>query len=148
MEFFFLNLFQTHVVLVPKDYVCSVLLQLGKSFKDLLDKPPEVIHAYSLLLAVSSSWYEIGIHLNISPNYRDTLKRDVSSDETKLDKIVNEWISSETTDVKWRIVFKTLKSLGKKKLIRNAVTYLEKPDIYSKYIAMNDFTPLPSFDFL
>ena len=76
------------------------------------------------------------------------MKRDVSSDETKLDKIVNEWISSETTDVKWRIVFKTLQSLGKKKLLRNAVTYLEKPDIYSKYIAMNDFTPLPSFAFL
>ena len=58
MEVLKKNLFQTHVVLVPKDYVCSVLLQLGKSFKDLLNKPPEAIHAYNLLLTVSSSWYE------------------------------------------------------------------------------------------
>ena len=115
----------------------------------MLDKPPEAIHAYNLLQAVSSSWYEIGTHLNISTNYRDTLKTDVSlSDKTKLDKIVNEWISSETTDVKWRIVFKTLQSLGRKDLMRNAVTYLQKPEIYSKYITMNDFTPLPNFDFL
>ena len=82
-------------------------------------------------------------------NYRDSLKRDVSlTDETKLDKIVNEWISRETTDVKWRIVFKTLQSLGRKNVLKKAVAFLEKPEIYSKYIAMKDFTPLPNFDFL
>ena len=69
------------------------------------------------------------------------------TDETRLVEIVNKWIFSETTDVKWSIVIKTLQSLERKDLIRNAVTYLQKPDIYSKYIAMNDFTPLPNFDF-
>ena len=117
MDFFFKSLVavSNSCSTCTEDYVCSLLHQLGKSFKDLLDKPPEAIHAYNLLQAVSSPWYEIGTHLNISPNYRGTLKRDVSlSDETKFDKIVNEWISSETTDVKWRIVLKTLQSLGKK----------------------------------
>ena len=115
----------------------------------MLDKPPEAIHTYNLLQAVSSSWYEIGTHLKISMNHRDTLKRDVSlTDETKLDKIVNEWISRETTDVKWRIIFKTLQSLGRKNLLKKAVAFLEKPEIYSKYIAVNDFTPLPDLDFL
>ena len=112
----------------------------------MLDKPPGAIHTYNLLQAVSSSWYEIGTHLKISMNYCDSLKRDVSlTDETKLDKIVNEWISSETIDVKWRIVFKTLQSLGRKNMLRKAVVYLEKPEIYSKYIAMKDFTPSPKF---
>ena len=78
-------------------------------------------------------------------NYCDSLKRDVSlTNETKLDKIVNEWISSETTDVKWRMVFKTLQSLGRTKMLKKAVEYLENPDICSKYIPKNDFAPTPN----
>ena len=50
------------------------------------------------------------------------------TDETKLDKIINEWISSETNR---RKVFKTLQSLGRKNMLKNAVVYLEKPEIYT-----------------
>ena len=85
----------------------------------------------------------MGIHLDIPPNDRETLKRDISlSDDSKLNNIINEWIHNETTDVTWRVIIKSLKALHRKDLIK-VIRYLENPTTYEKYILKDDFRFCP-----
>ena len=108
----------------------------------MLDKPPDPNDIMDLIKNdISSSWNSVGSELNISMNFRDTLRRDISlTDTDKLERILNEWSQSETKPVTWRIVLEALKSLQRQDLIRKVIAYLEKPDNHQRYISMNNFS--------
>ena len=95
---------------------------------------------------ISSSWNSVGSELNISMNFRDTLRRDIGlTDTDKLERILNEWSQSETKPVTWRIMLEALKSLQRQDLIRKVIAYLEKPENHQRYLSMNNFSPHPIF---
>ena len=86
----------------------------------------------------------MGIHLNIPQNDREVLERDISlSHNSKLERIINKWIHSETTDVTWRVIITSLKALDRKDLIKEVIRYLENPATYEKYILKDDFCFCP-----
>ena len=117
---------------------------LGKTYEDLLQKPPEPTDAFHLVRNIS--WYDIGSELLVPLDIRESLKKDMSlSDEAKLEKILNDWIKFETADVTWKTILKALQALRRKDIIRVTLKYLERPAIYSKYIRKDDFIPCPDF---
>ena len=108
----------------------------------MLDKPPKTKDVFDLVKDISASWYELGRELNISENDRTIFKRDPSlSCEDRLESVLSKWIGKETKDVKWRVALQALKALDRKDLIKKVINYLEKPEIYKKYISIDDFSP-------
>ena len=123
-----------------------MFFMLGEAYKDLLQKPPEPTDVFDVVRNISSSWFDIGCELHVPLNVREGLKKDMSlSDEAKLEKILNEWIKFETSDVTWKTILKVLQALRRRDIVREALKYLERPAIYSKYIKKDDFTPCPDF---
>ena len=124
---------------------CLYLFILGKIYEQLLQKPPELTDALDLLRSISPSWYDIGSKLLVPSDFRDSLTRDSLSNEAKLDKILNAWINGETADVTWRTILKALQALDRRDVSKKTLDYLQRPEIYSKYIKKKDFTPCPDF---
>ena len=123
-----------------------MFFMLGEAYKDLLQKPPEPTDVFDVVRNISSSWFDIGSELHVPLNVREGLKKDMSlSDEAKLEKILNEWIKFETSDVTWKCILKVLQALRRRDIVREALNYLERPAIHSKYIKKDDFTPCPDF---
>ena len=119
---------------------------LGETYEDLLLKQPEPTDVFEVVRNISSSWFDIGCELHVPLNIREGLKKDMSlSNEAKLEKILNEWIKFETSDVTWKTILKALDALRRRDIVREALNYLERPAIYSKYIKKDDFTPCPIF---
>ena len=87
-----------------------VFYVLGKTYKDLLQKPPEPTDAFDLVRNISPSWYDIGTKLLVPSDFRDSLTRESLSNEAKLDKILNAWINGETADVTWRTILEALEA--------------------------------------
>ena len=46
------------------------------TFRDLLMKPPEMNDAVHFMTEIAASWDEIGIALDVPPDYRDSLLRE------------------------------------------------------------------------
>lgn len=63
------------------------------------------------------------------------------SNLNRLERVLHLWICNETTDVTWRNILKVMQALKRKDKIRKVINYLEKPEIYRKYIHMNNFSP-------
>ena len=125
---------------------CICVYILGEAYQDVLQKPPELTDVLDLVRNTSSSWFDIGSKLHVSLNVREGLRKDVSlSDDAKLEKILNEWIKFETVDVTWENILKALQAQRRNDIVRETLMYLKRPDIYSKYIKKDDFTPVPHF---
>ena len=125
---------------------CICVYVLGETYQDVLQKPPEQTDVFDLVRNTSSSWFDIGSELHVPLNVREGLRKDISlSDDAKLEKILNEWIKFETVDVTWETILKALQALRRKDIMRETLQYLGRPDIYSKYIKKDDFTPVPDF---
>ena len=108
----------------------------------MLDKPPNPKDVFHLVKDISASWYELGRELNVSENDRAIFKRDPSlSCEDRLESVLSKWIEKETKDVKWRVALQALNALDRKDLIKKVINYLENPEIYKKYILLDDFSP-------
>ena len=108
----------------------------------MLNKPPEIKDVFYLVKDISASWNALASELYIPMNDRDTLRKDRSlSDQHRLESVLCKWIENETKEVKWRVILEALKALKRKDLIRKVIRYLEEPQIYRKYISMDDFSP-------
>ena len=87
---------------------------------------------------VSASWNEIA--LRVSLNTRDNLmKNPMLAANGRLEKMLDEWNSSEPSDVMWETILKVLVDCGKRNIARDVEEYLEKPEVYEKYIKKRDF---------
>ena len=126
------------------DFLCFFILCIDITYHKLEQKPPEVTDVFHLIKDdISASWFDVGEELGISLNDRQTLRRDVSlSDNNRLESVLAIWVQQEKKDVKWVVILEALKALQRKDLIRKVVRFLEEPETYSKYSAMDDFSPL------
>ena len=89
---------------------------------------------------ISTSWYDIGITLNISIKDREVIKSDLSlSVNAKLEKLLDRWISKQTPDVTWETILKVLAEREENAIAKDITKYLEKRDVYDKYINKDDF---------
>ena len=112
---------------------------LDINYRDLLQKPPEIRDVFDIIKEdIASKWHEVGGCLGISLDYRDSLKGN-NSVNTKLERILTEWIQNETKDVTWKVALEMLKELRRKDLARKVITFLETQETYEKYISKDDF---------
>ena len=89
---------------------------------------PKIKEVFDLVKKMSASWYDLGRELDILMNYRDSLKQDGGlTDDTRLEKILEKWITSETKPVTWEVIINALESLERIDLVKKIKMYLEKP---------------------
>ena len=78
--------------------------------------------------------------LKLDDGFRGHIRNDLSlSFETKLELSLQKWIESESSDVTWDMIIKTLEKLNMKKTAKHVKGYLQHPDIYKKYSEKIDF---------
>ena len=107
----------------------------------MLNKPPEIRDVIYLGEDISALWDELGRELLIPFNDRDTLRENISlTNEDKLESVLAKWISNETRHIKWIVILRALQELRRIDLSKKLIAYLEKPEIYRKYISMDDFS--------
>ena len=89
---------------------------------------------------ISPSWYDIGSTLNISIKDRDVINSDLNlTMDGKLEKLLDRWISKQTPDVTWETVLNVLAEHKEMLIAKDIKKYLEKRDVYDKYINKDDF---------
>ena len=65
----------------------------------------------------ASKWDEIGRELNVPFEFRDNLRKDITTtDEYKLEKILHEWEDSCCSEFTWDNVLNVLKEIKLKRL--------------------------------
>ena len=61
----------------------------------------------NLLTNISNKWQEIGIALNIEQNFLDGLSSGLA-DNVKLAKVIDKWISTQSSPVIWETVISVI----------------------------------------
>ena len=88
-------------------------------FEDEMRKKPKVnivilnkAHQKSVLLNllanISNNWYDIGLGFGIDQNNLESIKNEMGSDNTKLSKVIECWISTQSSTVTWETVISVI----------------------------------------
>lgn len=88
-------------------------------FEDEMRKKPKVnivilnkAHQKSVLLNllanISNNWYDIGLGFGIDQNNLESIKNEMGSDNTKLSKVIECWISTQSSPVTWETVISVI----------------------------------------
>ena len=105
-------------------------------------KSPELDDVFPLMTKLSSLWHDIGGRLRVPLNERNSiLQVTYLSNDGKLERILDTWISSQTSDVTWKTIIDMLTGFEKKNVASDVAKYLDKQHIYEKYIQQDDFAP-------
>ena len=89
------------------------------SFEDEVRKKPKVNIAIlreapnksdllDLLADISNKWYDVGLGFKVGHNSLESLKKEVESDVTKLSKVIECWISTQSSPVTWETVISVI----------------------------------------
>ena len=121
----------------------SIYFLLEHDKWDILKKSPELSDVFDLMKEHSSHWEDFSRELSIPENVRSNVRNDpnFSSNDAKLEKILRYWIDYEPSYVTWRQVFKVLEKLTMKGVARKVQKFIQKEDVRSKYMKMDDFIP-------
>ena len=89
---------------------------------------PSLKDVYDLLRVRASKWEEIGIELGVDGDYRDQLRGEgiMSSDCSKLDRVLRKWAESECSPVTWDTVVGVASVL---ELTESVEQFLNRPAI-------------------
>ena len=113
-----------------------------KRYHDLLMKSPELDDVFPLMTKLSSLWYDIGGRLRVPRDERESLLQVTNlTNDGKLEKILDIWISSQTSEVTWKMIIDMLMGFEKRNIASEVAKYLDKQHIYEKYIQQDDFAP-------
>ena len=119
----------------------------NKRYRDLLMKSPELDDVFSCMSTLSASWHDIGGRLRVPLGDRQSLLQHASiSNDGKLEKILDKWIGSQTSDVTWKMIIGVLIAIEKKNIASEVTRYLDKKQNYDKYIKKEDFVPFDDLD--
>ena len=95
---------------------------------------------FHLMKPVSASWNELGSALRVSFNTRnDLMKNPMLSANDRLETVLHAWNGNQASAVTWETILKVLFQCGKRNIARDVEEYLEKPEVYEKYIKETDF---------
>ena len=105
-------------------------------------KSPELDDVFPLMTKLSSSWHDIGGRLRVPIGERQSLLQVTNmSNDGKLERILDIWISSQPSDVTWKMIIDMLIAFEKKNIASEVARFLDKQHIYEKYIQQDDFVP-------
>ena len=105
-------------------------------------KSPELDDVFPLMTKLSSLWYDIGGRLRVPRDERESLLQVTNlTNDGKLEKILDIWISSQTSDVTWKTIIDMLMGFEKRNIASEVAKYLDKQHIYEKYIQQDDYAP-------
>ena len=93
--------------------VCLSLYLYQVLFIYATDEPLTLSAVYLHLKQVSSKWDDIGRELGVSLDFRKSLKQDcsITSDNARLESILDKWIQSKGNSVSWEALIEILKEL-------------------------------------
>ena len=94
-----------------------------------------------LTKCISASWNELGIALDVSFNVREGLQTSNLDNDWKLETVLQKWIGKQIPEVTWETILKVLVECGKRDIAKEVQEFLEKPEVYNKYIKKEDFIP-------
>ena len=100
---------------------------------DITKKSPEWKDVHDLLKNSPIHLDDFTRELELSDRFRDELRNEKSSFETKLERSLKKWIESQPSDVTWKKITDTLVALDMNKTAQEVEKYLEQPDVYIKY---------------
>ena len=110
-------------------------------------KSPELDDIFPLLAKLSASWHDIGGRLRVPIGERQSLLQNTAiSNDEKLERILDVWISSQPSDVTWKVILDMLIAFEKKNIASEVARFLDKQHIYDKYIQQDDFAPFDDFE--
>ena len=96
----------------------------------LLQECPRLKDAYDLIESHSAKWNELGRKLNVSHDFRRTLRNDPKlSDEDRLEEILQKWIESDSEDAPatWSFLIEALKGIELRSVITDIEEFLKTP---------------------
>ena len=89
--------------------------------------------------AVSASWNDPGIALDVSFNARQGLQTSNLDNDWKLETVLQKWHSNQASEVTWETIPKVLIECEQCNIAREEQEYLEEPEVYKTYILKKDF---------
>ena len=97
---------------------------------------PSLKDVYDLLRVRASKWEEIGIELGVGGDYQDQLRGEgiMSSNYSKLDRVLRKWAESECSPVTWGTVAGVASVLELTELVEQ---FLNRPDTLDKCLNNN-----------
>ena len=103
--------------------------------ESLLKKEPKHDHVIHLLQGYIYQYDTIGQLLGVNFATRQRIKRDFTIPDglEKMNSIVNEWKTTQTSDVTWEHFIQAMKNGTLMKLAGEITRYIEKEEIKQKY---------------
>ena len=74
----------------------------------ILEEAPDKGVLLNLLADISYKWYDIGLGFKVSHNNLESIKNETGSDITKLSKVIECWISTQSSPVIWETVISVI----------------------------------------
>ena len=102
----------------------------------LLQECPRLKDAYDLIESHSAKWNELGRKLNVSHDFRRTLRNDPKlSDKDRLEEILQKWIESDSEDAPatWSFLIEALKCIELRSVITDVEMFLKTPKAAESY---------------
>ena len=102
----------------------------------LLQACPRPKDAYDLIESHSAKWNKLGRKLNVSHDFRRTLRNDPKlSDEDRLEEILQKWIESDSEDAPatWSFLIEVLVDIELRFVITDVEEFLKTPKAARSY---------------
>ncbi len=101
---------------------------------DIWMKSPEMLDAHRLLKGKAVDCLELGRYLQLKDNDKQELKRSSEPSESKLESVLNKWISTECSNVTWKKLFDGVKvDLEWVTEAKEIKKFLQRADVQNKY---------------
>ena len=81
----------------------------------------------------SASWNDLGRRLGIAHNYRKQLKKEASSDQERLEDMLEKWMETESVPVTWSSLIEALEAIELMDLVRAVKEFLKTPKAIQSY---------------
>ena len=99
----------------------------------ILQERPRSYHVFDLTVSHSARWNDLGRRLGIAYNYREQLKKKASSDEDKLEDVLEKWMETESVPVTWSSLIEALEAIKLMNLVRAVKKFLKTPKAIQSY---------------
>ena len=128
---------------MPKQlYIFTVSASVRPQEESLLKKEPHLDHVVALLKSRAVDYQKFGRALKVSHQVRESIKMDLYKPtfEDKLDAVIKEWMSEQTSDVTWEHLIEAMIADRQGQLVREIGEYLKKDDIKASYADKPEWT--------
>ena len=99
-----------------------------------MQKRPRSYDVYHLTVSHSTRWNDLGRRLDIAYNYREQVKKKASSDEDKLEDVLEKWMETESVPVTWSSLIEALEAIELMDLVRAVKEFLKTPKAIQSYL--------------